>query len=241
MDYDMSDWRQPRQHPSLSPLPFYPDDAEPFLPSPEGSHAGNHGGTGAAFERHQQQQQGQLPSLSKSAPYSSRPYPPQSHHGHKYHQQQQEQQRHYNRQQQYDRQPEGHRVHPTPPSDFPYRPSAANGIQSVAITAPVSTALVSTTVGSGTTTKTEAPVIPASSSSSAIPDSSNEPMSPSTSLHQGESVPTGSNTVDIKQEGIEGDENSGEEEEAVDGEGQAASVTNTGSDLSSAEEYDSDE
>ncbi|KAG9070252.1 hypothetical protein KI688_009587 [Linnemannia hyalina] len=242
MGYDMNDWRQQRQHPSLSPLPFYPDDAEPFLPSPEGSHGGNHGGIGAAFERHQQQQQqGQLPSRSKSALYSSRSYPTQPHYGHQHHQRQQGQQHHYNCQQQYDRQPEGHRVHPTPPSDFPYSPSVANGIQSEAVTAPVPTAVVSTTVGSGANTMTEAPVRPASSSLSAIPNSSKEPMLPSTSLRQGESTSTGKNTVCIKHEGIDDDENGVEEEEAVDGEGKAASVTNTGSDLSSAEEYDSDE
>ncbi|KAK5822830.1 hypothetical protein F5H01DRAFT_402898 [Linnemannia elongata] len=224
--YGMSDWRQHRQHPSLSPLPFYPDDAEPFLPSPEGSRGGNNGGIGAAFERHQQQQQqqGLLPSHSYSL---------QSHYGHQCHQQQQEHQNHYSRQQQqYGRQPEGHRVHPTPPSDFPYSLSAARGFRSEADTEPFPTAVVSITVGSGATTKTEAPVRPASSSStSAIPDSS---------FHQDESVPTGSNTDEIKREGTEVDENGDEEEEAVDGEEKATSVTNTGSDLSSAGEYDSD-
>ncbi|KAF9334989.1 hypothetical protein BGZ91_010649 [Linnemannia elongata] len=221
--YGMSDWRQHRQHPSLSPLPFYPDDAEPFLPSPEGSRGGNNGGIGAAFERHQQQQQqqGLLPSHSYSL---------QSHYGRQCHQQQQEHQNHYSRQ--YGRQPEGHRVHPTPPSDFPYSLSAARGFRSEADTEPFPTAAVSATVGYGATTKTEAPVRPASSSpTSAIPDSS---------FHQDESVPTGSNTDEIKREGTEVDENGDEEEEAVDGEEKATSVTNTGSDLSSAEEYESD-
>jgi hypothetical protein len=51
-------------------------------------------------------------------------------------------------------------------------------------------------------------------------------------------------TQNEAEEAVEGEEDGGdgaEEEEVVNEEGKAASVTNTGSDLSSAEEYDSDE
>lgn len=55
-------------------------------------------------------------------------------------------------------------------------------------------------------------------------------------------------TIDLKrketgeiEEGNEEERDEIEEEEAVGDEGKTASVTNTGSDLSSAEEYDSDE
>lgn len=88
-------------------------------------------------------------------------------------------------------------------------------------------------VGSGAITMTQISGRPLSSSS-AIPGPLSKPMRTKTvNLTQNEA-----------EEAVEGEEDGGdgaEEEEVVNEEGKAASVTNTGSDLSSAEEYDSDE
>ncbi|KAF9152150.1 hypothetical protein BG015_005703 [Linnemannia schmuckeri] len=240
IDYDMSDWRQHPQHGTPSPLSFYPDETEPFLPSPEGSHGGHNEGTGGTLghhQRHQQQYQSQETSRSKLTPHLSRSHPSQSHHGHQC-QQQQHQQYQFIRQHQYDRQPEGQRFHPTPPSDFSYSPSATSGFQSEAIIGPVPIAVSVTTAGPGATITTQVPL--RLSTSSAIPGALSKPMKPLPSPYQDGPAST---IVNNKQEGAEKAEEEGgnEDEEATDDVRKGASMTNTGSDLSSAGEYDSDE
>ncbi|KAF8943323.1 hypothetical protein BGZ47_005532 [Haplosporangium gracile] len=233
MDYDMSDWRQYPQHGVPSPLSFCPDETEPFLSSSAGSHDGHNGGIGGNFgfhQHHQQQHQSQKTSRSS---HPSRSHPPQSHHGHQY-QQHQHQQYHYNRQHQYDYQPESHRFHSAPPSNFLYSPSATSGFQSEDVTGPVVNAVAATTVSSGVTTTIQEPV--RSSTSSAIPGALSKPMEPLSLPYQDGSAST---TVDNKQEGAEEaeeEEGGTEDEEAADDERKEASVINTGSDLSSAEE-----
>ncbi|KAG0293013.1 hypothetical protein BGZ96_003416 [Linnemannia gamsii] len=241
LDYDFSEWSQSPQHASSGPLSFYPDEHEPFLPSPEGSHGSHNGGIGGSFDHHQQQQ-AQLPSRSRSALHCSHSHPLQSYQGHQHQHQHQQQQQHHRcnsrqQQQQYDLQPEVHRFHPTSASDFPYSLSSTSGLQSEAPTTstPAAASEVSSTMAGpvGSTTMARTSVKPLSSSS-AIPDPLSEQMVPM--------------TVNLKhkdagevEEGDEEDRDEIEEKEAVGDEGKADSVTNTGSDLSSAEEYDSDE
>ncbi|KAF9131401.1 hypothetical protein BGW39_001831 [Mortierella sp. 14UC] len=265
-EYNNNDWRDHPHPQSSSSMSFYPDEPEPFLPSPEGSRSSNSNASGGGgsidHQSHHYQQQNEQPSYQKRNTRFSRSYTQQPYHGYHQHQHQQPRQRHHHIQQQhqeyYDRQQEFHRYHPTPPSEFPYcPPDTVNSYQSevLTMTAPGSSAptIASATAAAGAsnsaTVALRAPTqASVRSSSSAIPgDSTNGPVVVTISGYQDGSFTPMVRTKhgrdgsdhrrqDFKKVKLE-KEGGGE----IGGEGKEVSITNTGSDLSSAGGFDSDE
>ncbi|KAF9900845.1 hypothetical protein EC991_006791 [Linnemannia zychae] len=264
-EYINSDWRNNAR--SSSSSTFYPDDPEPFLPIPEGSRSGNssaRGGGSIELHRQQYQQQSEQSSYQKQNIRLSRSYTPQPYYGYYQRQYQLPQQQHHHTQHEhqehqdhYDRQQLLHQYHPTPSSGFPYYPpDTSNSYQSESLTLAASGSSIPdvapTTISPGASTSTtvtsHSPIqLPVQPSSSAIPyDLTNGPVMVTISRYQSGSTSPMISITHVRDEGDHGVQDFKEvklerEKGDMTDEGKEATMTTTGTYLSSAEELDSDE